>query len=364
MEPCKVNVLNRQVQYDKELKDLAVQAYIAYGGYKHSLLTSKVKSKDHIEQLVLLECISSINMKEQLVDPKLLFYVNYSSQKDKVLLIKNTRKAFINSYKLVKEKTLIDKDILDEINKDLLTKISSKKDIGVYRGKNVYVTKMGLVGKTVDFMPIKKNYVSKAMEDYLLSFNELDKDYLVNMALQNYKLLTIHPYLFGNGRLSRILIPITLSYYLSEEPLLMISETLEKNKNTYFKFLNDARNDNVRPFVKFFLQMIIEQCSININRIDMINEIYDEDYEYCKEVVGGRLIKRFYPYMAKKVVFTIGDMTKDLKMHINSANKLVKRLIQNKIIVKSKDNDDKRVTYKYQKMYKVFIKEEKKETII
>ncbi|MEG1558900.1 MAG: Fic family protein [Bacilli bacterium] len=357
METTKCSCLFTKIDEDDEIKSLIRNVYITYGGFKHSLLTLKNGFNYYIDLMLLSESVYSLNIKEDRVKKNFMFYIKYSNESTIVNLIKNNKKCFINTFKELKNINKVDINIFSKMDEILLSKTgSSKKDIGVYRRNQSYVMKMGLVGKTIDFVPIKKNYIKSSIISIVDSINNSPYEYLVNIALTHFRILTVHPFSEGGGRISRCMVPLLFSYYLKEEPILMISEALEMNKSLYFKVLNGAREGNAREYVIFFLKMLSLQCSLNINRIDKINKVYEEDYKKCLDNISGSLIKSFYPYLANKIVLSIGDVTKDLNMHINSVNKLIKRLLELGIISKSKEPNTTRVTYRYDNMYNIFIK--------
>lgn len=71
---------------------------------------------------------------------------------------------------------------------------------------------------------------------------------------------TIHPFLDGNGRTGRILIPIyLLSKGIINKPCFYISDYIEKNKEAYYDFLSRVRaNNDIIAWIKFFLEATIE----------------------------------------------------------------------------------------------------------
>ena len=62
---------------------------------------------------------------------------------------------------------------------------------------------------------------------------------LIRIAIIHAQFETIHPFLDGNGRIGRILIPLYLySKNIINRPSFFMSESLEKDKFKYYKLLN------------------------------------------------------------------------------------------------------------------------------
>ena len=142
------------------------------------------------------------------------------------------------------------------------------------------------------------------------------------------------------------------NYYKSN--LVKNEISIESLKNTYFTLLSGEVEEDIDKFIKFMLQCVIEQCSMNIKKIKKLNKIYKEDYDSFKEKIGGTTIYKVYPYIIKKIVFTTADIVSECNIHINSVNKVLNKLVNEGYLIKEKKNGTNRVTFCYKKMYDVF----------
>ena len=173
--------------------------------------------------------------------------------------------------------------------------------------------------------------------------------------MAHYQFEKIHPYVSGNGKIGRMLLSLQYSLYKHEPPILFISETIDKLKNTYFTLLSGEVEDDFEKFLKVILQCIIDECKKNISLIKKLNKVYKSDYESFKTTIGGSTIYKVYPVIIRKIVFTTSDIVNECKLHINSVNKVLNKLVDSGYLIKEKKNGTSRVTFTYKNMYDVFM---------
>ncbi len=112
------------------------------------------------------------------------------------------------------------------------------------------------------FIPPPHREVPKLMGD-LEKFwhNEaINVPHLVRIAISHYQFETIHPFLDGNGRIGRLLIPLYLiSHGLLKKPSLYLSSHIEKHKAAYYAALTTVRaTSNMGQWLRFFLVAVRE----------------------------------------------------------------------------------------------------------
>lgn len=112
---------------------------------------------------------------------------------------------------------------------------------------------------------------------------------LIKIAIIHYQFETIHPFNDGNGRTGRLLITLYLvSKGILKQPILYLSDYLEKHRRSYYDTLTNAREKNdITGWVKFFLEGVIataEKGTDTLNRL----MILQKEYENIAQQMGNR----------------------------------------------------------------------------
>ncbi|MBQ4263349.1 MAG: Fic family protein [Bacilli bacterium] len=357
MEPFKAQKLPHDYDFNTELINLLCEAKEAYGEYKGFLKNMSFDYKFLLESLLINDIYYSCKIDNLKISKEDMFNMPYRVKDNNSIIFNNLKKTFMFSIANSNQKGF-NVSLFNGINKNVFLgckKESGTKGSGHFRKTQTYILKPGLAGSSVSFVPPVYGEISSLMKNLCEYLNDNNDESFIALSLFHFQFERIHPYLNGNGLIGRLLIPVILSYYKNEPPILFLSESMEHFKNTYFTLL--SANEEVLPihFIKFFLQCVIKQCSFNIKKIKQLNKVYKNDYEAFKEVIGGSTIYKVYPIIIKRVVFTTNDIVVDTGLHINSVNKVLNKLVEAGYLIKEKKSHDNRVTFKYKNMYDAFV---------
>ena len=120
---------------------------------------------------------------------------------------------------------------------------------------------------------------------------------------------------------------------------------------------NFTDNEFINIFINKYLKNYeLLKDKINIKKIKRLNKIYESDLESFKTIIGGTTIYKVYPFITKKLCFTTNDVVTECKLHINSVNKVLNKLVEHGYLTKEKKKGTNRVTFSYNNMLDVFCK--------
>ncbi len=163
----------------------------------------------------------------------------------------------------------------------------------------------------------------------------LDIPILIKIAICHYQFESIHPFLDGNGRIGRLLITLQLiEQGILKKPTLYLSAFFEKNKSAYYDSLTMVRqNNNLEQWIKFFLNGIIITAQDGVNTFKKIISLRSE-YEEKMMNLGSRAKKarQLIFHMFSSPIMNNKMIIKDLNLSFNSSNRLMKSLVEFKIL--------------------------------
>lgn len=177
------------------------------------------------------------------------------------------------------EKLPISSRLIKKTHKTLLSGVRGEHKLpGEYRKSQNWIG--GATLNDAVFVPPSHNSVEELMAD-LEKFANDEFNYLpdlLKIAIIHYQFETIHPFLDGNGRIGRLLIPVYLvSKEILKSPILYLSNFFEQHRSLYYDNLMRVRTQNdIKQWLKFFLTGVIETARIGVETFDGILKLQKE----------------------------------------------------------------------------------------
>ena len=155
--------------------------------------------------------------------------------------------------------------------------------------------------------------------------------HLIRLAISHYQFETIHPFLDGNGRIGRLLVPLYLvSNGLLAKPSLYLSDFFERNRASYYDSLMRVRvsNDMIH-WVRFFLQGVAETATKGRNVFQEILALRT-DAEHKLLSLGKRApnAKQALNLLYRRPMLNATDLENSLGISHPTANALLRDFIR------------------------------------
>jgi len=150
---------------------------------------------------------------------------------------------------------------------------------GKFRKSQVWIG--GLRADEATFVPTPANELAKCWSELERFINDVPEltDPLIKAALIHVQFETIHPFMDGNGRIGRMLIPLILvEAKVISEPLLYLSVFFKKHRQTYYERLNQVRlSGDWEAWLLFFVDAVAETANQAVSTAQQLNELRQND---------------------------------------------------------------------------------------
>lgn len=183
------------------------------------------------------------------------------------------------------------------------------------------------------FIPPHHENVSDLMSDLEKFWHNEDitVPHLVRLAISHYQFETIHPFLDGNGRIGRLLIPLYLiNHGLLTKPSLYLSDFFERNRASYYDALMRVRTGNdLIHWIRFFLNGVARTANKGRDVFQQILALRTE-VEHAVLGLGKRAhnARQALNLLYRKPIITAGDVEQALSISTPTANALIKALVE------------------------------------
>lgn len=181
------------------------------------------------------------------------------------------------------------------------------------------------------FVPPPPSEVVRLMGDLELHLHSSDPPIpdLVRAGLMHVQFETIHPFLDGNGRVGRMMIPFFLCERgILEEPILCLSEYLMAHRPTYYELLNSVRlTGDWEAWLEFFLDGIFSTASQATDAARNAKKLFAADRD---KILGlGRQAASALPLhqlAISRPLFSVPDAAKQLGLVRQTIAKSIRNL--------------------------------------
>ncbi|MDA7981637.1 MAG: Fic family protein [Alphaproteobacteria bacterium] len=208
----------------------------------------------------------------------------------------------------------------------------SEKSPGEYRSTQNHIGDVGSDLTNARFIPCAPDDLQQTMDVWERFMNEPSyPDPLVQLALVHAEFEAIHPFLDGNGRLGRLLIPLFLydkkmdGGRILSQPYFYISEYLEEHRDEYMDgLLRVSRDDDWTGWCEFFLDALKVQANRDYEKVRAILSLYDRRKESILRAVKSPFSVDALKFIFKNPMFTTPGLIRDIGCSRITANSLVK----------------------------------------
>ena len=203
-------------------------------------------------------------------------------------------------------------NLLLKLHKVLLDGVRGQgKARGEFRRQQNYIGSLNAGQETIRFTPPEWTLLKEALDNWEKFYHADTPDPIVQLAIIHAQFEYLHPFLDGNGRLGRILVPIFLyERELLQEPNFYLSEFIESNRDEYIDLLNslDRSQRTWTNWVRFFLLAVEQQAIRNTRKAAAMLALYEKLKNQFLEITGSQYAVPLLDFIFSTPVFEPGQV--------------------------------------------------------
>lgn len=197
-------------------------------------------------------------------------------RRDDIREVLNYRRALSFAVVKLTELPLSQRLLLDSHRLLMSGVRGSSKSPGDYRRIQNWIGAPGCTEETARFIPIAPQLLPEAMGALEKYIHVDEPDKLVQLAIVHAEFEALHPFLDGNGRLGRMIIPLFLvEKKLLSSPNFFVSAYFDRDRQAYYDaLLSVSAAGDWTSWCRYFLQALTTQALDNEQRARSILDLY------------------------------------------------------------------------------------------
>lgn len=204
--------------------------------------------------------------------------------------------------------------LIKDTHKVLLDSVRGKnKSPGEYRRVPNWIGPAGCTIETARYVPISADKLPDTMSRWEKYLHGETADRLIQLAILHAEFEALHPFLDGNGRMGRMMIPLFMYQSgLIKTPMFYISAYFETHRDEYYeRLLAVSRDNDWTGWCVFFLKAVQLQAEENQKKALAILKLYDEMKIKIVELTHSQYSIHTLDWIFKRPIFRTSDFMEE-----------------------------------------------------
>lgn len=205
---------------------------------------------------------------------------------------------------------------------------------GEYRRVANWIGRPGCGIEDADFVPIAADKLEDGMAAWERYVHEDAPDRLVQLAILHAEFEALHPFLDGNGRLGRMLLPLFMwQTGLIRRPMFYISAFFEARRDAYYDaLLVVSRDSDWTGWCRFFLEAIQTQAEDNLGKAQGILTLHEEMKRRLPQMTRSQYAIRALDWIFERPIFRTTDFVASAGIPRPTARRILGVLRQQELL--------------------------------
>jgi Fic family protein len=229
-----------------------------------------------------------------------------------IMEIMNYRRALRHAENTLKARPF-NLNLLLELHAILLENVRGRdRGRGRFRTVQNWIGAPGTPIEAANFIPPDPTLVQSSLDDWEKYYHSQRPDSLVQLAVVHAQFEIIHPFVDGNGRLGRMLIPLFLcEKQLLARPVFYLSGYLDEHREEYITRLRNLGSEPGawNEWIEFFLKALDSQARANAEKARAIIDLYQRMKERVLDLTRSQYAVPLLDQLFQKPLFRSTDIT-------------------------------------------------------
>jgi Fic family protein len=205
---------------------------------------------------------------------------------------------------------------------------------GEYRRVPNWIGPPGCTIENARFVPIGADKLPEAMSAWERYLNSEAPDRLVQLAIAHAEFEALHPFLDGNGRLGRMIVPLFLwQVGIIRAPMFYISAYFEANRDAYYdRLLAVSRDNDWTGWCRFFLEAMQSQAQENERKAQAILRLYESMKPQVAEMTRSQYAIHALDWIFGHPIFKSSDFVASVDIPEPTAKRILRVLREREVL--------------------------------
>lgn len=177
---------------------------------------------------------------------------------------------------------------------------------GAFRRQQIHIGPPGSSEHEATYIPPPYLKLSDLLDNWEAYYHDEVPDPLVQLGVLHAQFEMIHPFLDGNGRIGRLLIPLFLhDKNVLSAPTFYASAYLEQTREEYYERLSSISEDgDWNGWIRYFLTAVKEQAETNSEKVSRIVDLYETTKDQVVELISSKYTIQAIDTLFERPIFT------------------------------------------------------------
>ena len=225
--------------------------------------------------------------------------------------------------------------VIREAHRVLLTGVRGQdRSPGEYRRVPNWIGAPGCAIENAHFIPIGADRLPNGMDVWERHLHAEEPDRIVQLAVLHAEFEALHPFLDGNGRLGRMLVPLFMwQVNLIQRPMFYISAFFEAQRDEYYQRLHAVSSeDDWTGWCQFFLEAVRIQAEDNLKKAQAILELYEDMKRRVPKMTRSQYAINTLDWVFERPIFKSSDFVASAGIPPATARRFLRVLQEGEIL--------------------------------